>query len=123
MEYFVFTHTSLFTVTIVQCESSPLLSYPKASNVDSATLIYCRHTYLDEHAPLCLVGDQSSGFPIVQCQLSTQLHHCDGYLDTWILGVASKQLRLLHGRVGDFVSLVNFLSPQMSKLVEDAVAS
>ena len=39
---------------------------------------------------------------------------------TWILGVASKQLRLLHGRVGDFTIVVNSLSPQMSELVEDA---
>ena len=44
-------------------------------------------------------------------------------LYTWILGVASKQLRLLHGRVGDSTILVNSLSPQMSELVEDAVAS
>ena len=46
-----------------------------------------------------------------------------GYLLTWILGVASKQLRLLHGRVGDFTMVVNSLSPQMSELVEDAIAS
>ena len=45
------------------------------------------------------------------------------YLDTWILGVASKQLRLLHGRVGDSTIVVNYLSPQMSELVEDAIAS
>ena len=45
------------------------------------------------------------------------------YLDTWILGVASKQLRLLHGRVGDSTIVVNSLSPQMSELVEDAIAS
>ena len=45
------------------------------------------------------------------------------YLDTWILGVVSKQLRLLHGRVGDSTTSVNSLSPQMSELVEDAVAS
>ena len=44
-----------------------------------------------------------------------------GYL--WILGVASKQLRLLHGRVGDSTIVVNSLSPQMSELVEDAIAS
>ena len=44
-------------------------------------------------------------------------------MDTWILGVASKQLRLLHGRVGDSTTMVNSLSPQMSELVEDAVAS
>ena len=49
------------------------------------------------------------------------------YLDTWsglltwILGVASKQLRLLHGRVEDSTTLVN--SIQMSELVEDAIAS
>ena len=43
-------------------------------------------------------------------------------LDTWILGVASKQLRLLHGRVGDSTIVVNYLSPQMSELVEDAIA-
>ena len=41
---------------------------------------------------------------------------------TWILGVASKQLRLLYGRVGDSTILVNSLSPQMSELVEDAIA-
>ena len=45
------------------------------------------------------------------------------YLDTWILGVASKQLRLLHGGVGDSTIVANFLSPQMSELVEDAIAS
>ena len=45
------------------------------------------------------------------------------YLDTWILGVASKQLRLLHGRVGDSTIVVNSLSPQMSELVDDAIAS
>ena len=43
-------------------------------------------------------------------------------LDT-LLGVVSKQLRLLHGRVEDFTTSVNFLSPQMSELVEDAIAS
>ena len=42
---------------------------------------------------------------------------------TWILGVVSKQVRLLHGQVRDSTTLVNFLSPQMSELVEDAVAS
>ena len=44
------------------------------------------------------------------------------YLETWILGVVSKQLRLLRGRVEDSTTLVNSLSPQMSELVEDAVA-
>ena len=48
---------------------------------------------------------------------------CVNIMDTWILGVASKQLRLLHGRVGESTTLVNSLSPQMSELVEDAVAS
>ena len=33
------------------------------------------------------------------------LHCFVAYLDTWILGVASKQLRLLHGRVGDSTTL------------------
>ena len=42
---------------------------------------------------------------------------------TWILGVASKQLRLLHGRVVDSTIVVNSLSPQMSELVEDPIAS
>ena len=42
---------------------------------------------------------------------------------TWILWVASKQLRLLHGGVGDSTIVVNSLSPQMSELVEDAIAS
>ena len=45
------------------------------------------------------------------------------YLLTWIPGVASKQLRLVHGRVGDSTTVVNSLSPQMSDLVEDAIAS
>ena len=45
------------------------------------------------------------------------------YLLTWILGVASKQLRVLHGRVGDSTTVVNSLSPQMRELVEDAIAS
>ena len=43
----------------------------------------------------------------------------DTYLDTWS---ASKQLRLLDGRVGDSTTVVNSLSPQMSELVEDAIA-
>ena len=42
---------------------------------------------------------------------------------TWIIGVVWKRLRLLHGRVGDSTTLVNSLSPQMSELVEDAIAS
>ena len=42
---------------------------------------------------------------------------------TWILGAASKRLRLFHGRVGDSTIVVNSLSPQMSELVEDAIAS
>ena len=46
--------------------------------------------------------------------------HLLGYL---ILGVALKQLRLLHGRVGDSTIVENSLSPQMSQLVEDAIAS
>ena len=42
---------------------------------------------------------------------------------TWILGVASQQLKLLRGRVGDSTIVLNSLSPQMSELVEDAIAS
>ena len=34
-------------------------------------------------------------------------------VDTFILRVASKQLRLLRGRVGDSTTLVTSLSPQM----------
>ena len=45
------------------------------------------------------------------------------YLDTWVLGVALKQVRLLHGRVADSTTLVNSLNPQMSELVQDAIAS
>ena len=41
--------------------------------------------------------------------------------DECILGVVSKQLRLLHGRVGDSTTSVNSLSPQITELVEDAV--
>ena len=37
--------------------------------------------------------------------------------------MALKQLRLVHGRAGDSTTLVNYLSPQISKLVEDALAS
>ena len=48
------------------------------------------------------------------------LYHCY-YLFTWILGVVSKQLRLLHNRVGDSITLVNFLSHNIGLLVEDAV--
>ena len=46
---------------------------------------------------------------------------CLSSILTWILGVASRQLRLFHGRVGVSTTLVNSLSPQMSELVEDAV--
>ena len=42
-------------------------------------------------------------------------------LDTWNGFEAA--IRLLHGRVGDSTTLVNSLRPQMSELVEDAVAS
>ena len=42
---------------------------------------------------------------------------------TEIPGVVSKQLRLLHGWVRDSTTSVNSLSPQMSELFEDAVAS
>ena len=48
---------------------------------------------------------------------------CKNCSITWILGVVSKQLRLLHGRVGDSTTSVNSLNPQMSELVEDAIAS
>ena len=48
---------------------------------------------------------------------------CREQFVTWILGVASKQLRLLHGRVGHSTIGVNSWSPQMSELVEDAIAS
>ena len=34
--------------------------------------------------------------------------------DTYLLGVVSKQLRLLSGRVGDSTTLVNSLSPKMN---------
>ena len=44
-------------------------------------------------------------------------------LYTSVLGVASKQLRLLRGRGGDSTTVVNSLSPQISELVEDAIAS
>ena len=45
------------------------------------------------------------------------------HVNTWILGVTSQQLRLLHGGVRDSTTVVNSLSPQMSELVEDAIAS
>ena len=35
------------------------------------------------------------------------------YILGYLLGVASKQLRLLHGRVGDSTTVVNSLSPQI----------
>ena len=43
------------------------------------------------------------------------------FLDTWSGFEAA--IRLLHGRVGDSTTSVNSLSPQMSELVEDAIAS
>ena len=47
-----------------------------------------------------------------------------GIVYTWVLGVvASKQLRLIHGRVWDSATLVNSLCPQMRELVEDAISS
>ena len=55
--------------------------------------------------------------------LKTKYEHAPTWILTWILGVVSKQLRLLHGRVGDSTTSVNSMSPQMSELVEDAVAS
>ena len=48
---------------------------------------------------------------------------CNTLILTWILGLVLKQLRLLHGRIGDSTTSVNSLSPQMSELVEDAIAS
>ena len=42
------------------------------------------------------------------------------YLDAWS---GFEVLRLLHGRVEDTTIVVNSLSPQMSELVEDAIAS
>ena len=44
-------------------------------------------------------------------------------LCTWILEMVSKQLRQLHGRIEDSTTSVNSLSPLMSELVVDAVAS
>ena len=49
--------------------------------------------------------------------------HWYTWILSWILGLVSKQLRLLRGLVGDSTTLVNSLSPQMSELVEDAVVS
>ena len=56
--------------------------------------------------------------PLISCSLINGSH-----LLTRLLAVVSKHLRLLHGRVGDPITLVNSLSPQMSELVEDVVAS
>ena len=42
---------------------------------------------------------------------------------SWILGVVLEQLQLLHSRVGGSTTSVIYLSPQMSELVEDAIAS
>ena len=60
-----------------------------------------------------LYGNYNESFTI----RNTRESYLDSYLDT---GVASKQLRMLHGRVGDSTIVVNSLSPQMSELVEDA---
>ena len=65
--------------------------------------------------PLC----QVSAVPELLCGVVDWLY----YLDTWILGVASKQLRLLHGRVWDSTIVVNSLSPQMSELVEVCIVT
>ena len=45
----------------------------------------------------------------VSCMHDTILMH-----HTWILGVVSKQLILLRGRIGDSTNLENSLCPQMS---------
>ena len=45
----------------------------------------------------------------VSLQIKAKISH--GIILTWILGVASKQLRLLHGRTGDSTIVLNSLSP------------
>ena len=64
------------------------------------------------------MSHQKQQFLFVKHYIRYILHILD--LD---LGVASKQLRLLHGRVGDSTIVVNSLSSQISVLVEDAIAS
>ena len=65
------------------------------------------------------VNNQKSSH-LVRVAIKTVHIYWDSYLD---IGVASKQLRVLHGRVGDSTIVVNYLSPQMSELVEDGIAS
>ena len=52
----------------------------------------------------------------ISLQNTVRTVHTVYWILAWILGVASKQLRLLHGRVGDSTIVVNSLSPQMSEL-------
>ena len=68
----------------------------------------------------CVLDKQLVKWHLATIYLDTYLHGC---LLTWILGVVLKQLRLLHGLVRDSTMLVNSLSPQMSELVKDTIAS
>ena len=95
------------------------------------------HLFLlvEHYIPTKVIHEHNKDIPRIdyQCRHASGLQqkahlrwirdHSRFNLDTRILRVASKQLRLLHGRVGDSTIVVNSLSPQMSELVEDAIAS
>ena len=78
--------------------------------------------------PFCYLTN-AHGTPILQCYYSKMKFPDSPQIvgdpneGHDFLGVVLKQLRLLHGQVWDSTTLVNSLSPQMSELVEDAVAT
>ena len=85
--------------------------------IDRVNLIRVAKPYFFQYLTCrCLQSDVIIGYRFLCVEIGS-------YLDTWILGVVSKQLKLLHGRVGDSTTSVNSLSPQISELVDDSVAS
>ena len=86
-------------------------------------MLYCtRPTRVLYHAKRRQCTSSVSAQYSVWYMLYSVVHCMYTWILTWILGVASKQLRLLHGRVWDSTIVVNSLSPQMSELVEHAIA-
>ena len=70
-----------------------------------------------------VVNNNDAAGKIVKIRLFQQFSPNKKWMRQLLRHLVSKQLRLLHGRVGDSTTLINSLSPQMSELVEDAVAS
>ena len=79
-----------------------------------------KHLCMSYPFPIAILNGTYFFLSLVQEKLNMSSGH---YLLAWILGVVSKQLSLLQGRVRDYTTLVNSLSSKMRSLVEDAVAS